>query len=675
MNVTLCSVPVETPGGKLRRKRSEGSSPIQPKIAISSLDNWSKKHGFNNTKFFDIDMLYPDDDFIENYFRETKPDVVGLSAVVSTSYLQVKRLAKIIKKVNPGTLIVCGGYLTAAANTILRKTDVDLCVVGDGEVAWVGILEFVKDHIKSGRNKMDIDKLLEVKGIAILDKNTDDKPEYSMEDWHMIQKKEKTNEDDILRFSGYGKRLSTCDMSFPDFDYLKSGLLGDDEALQNHFRHFTLNENFIMDERSFEKGRRPYVTSINTSKGCVARCTFCQRGSKGYTTYDLDKLEKFILELKKYDVGFLDVSDENFSSNIVFTRQVAELFHKHDFLWQAMGVRCDSVTKEDIKFFKDHGCTTIKFGIESGSQRMLDIMEKKFTVEDIKKAIFACFDIGLYSPPMGFMVGMPGENLQTCKESGKLMGELAAHIGVPPKRIFEKTDILYAIPLVGTPLYEYGRKLGLIGDSVDSEEKYLEMVSNVGAYKRYYINFNGAPMSEVIMWDIQVFMEATRTYYKLRGNKKENKEWSDKYFKQSTVQSNNPHIKAKYQEGVGLFGGGSGDDKTHSKVDPYFITNFVKKYIFSKWMTYIPSFILDNVVRLMLYFEYTIQKRIFKDQNNLHRITNAKVNEKIRIKDEEINFEKTRQIERSLRSIVKKRLLNKQPSPQEKVLSSLTFGP
>ena len=51
------------------------------------------------------------------------------------------------------------------------------------------------------------------------------------------------------------------------------------------------------------------------------------------------------------------------------------------------------------------------------------------------------------------------------------------------------------------------------------------------------------------------------------------------------------------------------------------------------------------------------------------------VNEKIRIKDEEINFEKTRQIERSLRSIVKKRLLNKQPSPQEKVLSSLTFGP
>ena len=43
-------------------------------------------------------MLYPDDKFIEDYFRKNKTDIVGLSAVVSTSYMQVKRLAKIIKK-------------------------------------------------------------------------------------------------------------------------------------------------------------------------------------------------------------------------------------------------------------------------------------------------------------------------------------------------------------------------------------------------------------------------------------------------------------------------------------------------------------------------------------------------------------------------------------------------
>ena len=114
LNSILCSIPVETPGGKLRRKRSEGPSPIMPKIAITSLNNWTKKNNFKECKFYDIDMLYPNDGEVEKFFRQNKSDIVGLSAVVSTSYLQVKRISKIIRKVDPETLIVCGGYLTAA---------------------------------------------------------------------------------------------------------------------------------------------------------------------------------------------------------------------------------------------------------------------------------------------------------------------------------------------------------------------------------------------------------------------------------------------------------------------------------------------------------------------------------------------------------------------------------
>ena len=169
MKVVLCSVPVESPGSVLRRERSEGPKPIMPKVAITSLNHWAKKHGFDTCDFFDIDMLYPTDEHIEDYFRKNKADIVGLSAVVSTSYMQVKRLANIIKKVNKNTLVVCGGYLTAASNTVLRKTKTDVCVVGDGEVAWVGILNFMKKHLNNGKNKIDVEELLKVKGIAILD--------------------------------------------------------------------------------------------------------------------------------------------------------------------------------------------------------------------------------------------------------------------------------------------------------------------------------------------------------------------------------------------------------------------------------------------------------------------------------------------------------------------------
>ena len=100
MLATICSVPTESPGAERRRKQSDGQAGIMPKIAITSLLDWAEKNGFSSCKFYDIDMLYPSDADIEKYFRENKADVVGLSAVVSTSYLQVKRIAKIIKKVN-----------------------------------------------------------------------------------------------------------------------------------------------------------------------------------------------------------------------------------------------------------------------------------------------------------------------------------------------------------------------------------------------------------------------------------------------------------------------------------------------------------------------------------------------------------------------------------------------
>ena len=135
-------------------------------------------------------------------------------------------------------------------------------------------------------------------------------------------------------------------------------------------------------------------------------------------------------------------------------------------------------------------CLSLKFGLESGSQTMLDLMEKKFTTEDIKKAIYACAEIGLHTPLLGFMIGMPGESEETIKESGQLAGELYAKLKIPPYYIWGNVDLPYAIPLVGTPLYEYGKQLGLIGNNVDEEANYLEMTSNVAILKRFYINFS-----------------------------------------------------------------------------------------------------------------------------------------------------------------------------------------
>jgi len=522
-------------------------------------------------------------------------------------------------------------------------------VVGDGEIAWIGILKLLEKQLAEGKNELIIDELIKIKGIAVL----------------------KNNE---LIFTGYGQRLPSRDMVFPSYDYLETGLLGKKEAINNYFRRFDTNIVFAVSERSYEKERKPMVANIFLSKGCVSKCTFCQRGSKGYNVYDLDKLETHLKMLRdNYNVGFLIIGDENFGSNKKHTYQAVEIINKYNFLWVASGVRCVSVTKEDLLFYKKNGCCCIIFGIESGSQAMLDLMEKKFTVADIKKAIFSAYDIGLYTLPLGFMLGMPGESLKTARESGKLMGEISARLRVPAGSLFKNTDLNHALPLVGTPLYEYGKQLGLIGETVDDEERYLESTSNVAMYKRYYINLNGAPMSEVVFWDILVFMEATRTYVKFMKNIEIDQEMNNKLKRTLEIQALNPHVRARQKNIDGI---GAVRTKLTFAFDPYFITKFLKQnVVFDEIIAKLPRFLIDPIVRYALYLEYLIQKNIFKDPHNLHKIINSRVDRQIRIKYDQIDPAKTMQKERSLRSMVNIRMQQLNMTEQEKIASALSFGP
>ena len=107
----------------------------------------------------------------------------------------------------------------------------------------------------------------------------------------------------------------------------------------------------------------------------------------------------------------------------------------------------------------------------------------------------------------------------------------------------------------------------------------------------------------------------------------------------------------------------------------HFVTNFVKEHIvFNKTIAKLPRWLVYPVVRYALYFEFLIQKYFFKDNHMLHRTTNAKVNSSIRITEEEIDSAKTNQKDRSLRSIVARRV-KPNLSEREKALSALTGGP
>jgi anaerobic magnesium-protoporphyrin IX monomethyl ester cyclase len=608
MKICLCSVPVEGMNEKPHRLRSEGSLGIVPKVAIVSLIKWMERNGWTSDayKFYDIDMLFPSDEDIKKFFSEFQPTIVGLSAVVSSSYEQVIRLSSIVREICPNAWIVVGGNLAASAKVLLSKTETDICIVGDGEIAWVNFLRYVKKY----KHQWNYDALNKIKGLCYF--NTKKK----------------------LKFNGYEKAIPSSDMPFPDYDLLQTGLQNQRKAINNYFKDALQTGWFDFDQRASEPNRLPKVAIVFVSKGCVGHCTFCQRSTKGYRVYNLSSLEEHLTLLKKrFNVGFILISDENFGSNKAHSYEVAILLKKHNMLWTVGGIRCTSVTYEDLKFYKEHNCSALKFGVESGSQNILDIMEKRFTVDQVYSALKKCIEMSLFSP-LAMMVGMPGETQETARQTGAFIGEIAALLGTHPEEM--SYDLFYAIAFPGTPLYEYGQQVGIIGNTIEEEHQYLRNVSNAGTYKRYYFNFNGAPLKEVIFWDWLVKLEASRIYHQ---NKKKLSLRTSQYQNilkksQDLTKKINPHFKLKY----------TAIEFTH-------ITQFLDNMIVGNpIIDRIPRVILYPLIKNLVYFEFFIQSIIPSNKkHSIFRETSLK--RAPRIDSKLLNQLSTRR-DRSLRNMI-----------------------
>ena len=591
MKVCLCSIPVEGINTELDRGRDEGPLGIVPKVAIVSLIKWMEKFGYTEDQydFYDIDMLFPKDHEIKSYFESFNPNggptVVGLSAVVSTSYQQVKKISKIIRDIYPDAWIVLGGMLATVAETVLWKTDVDICVVGDGEIPFVNFLDYVKEH--NLHNDWDYDHIEQIKGLCFL------------------------NDKNELIFNGFEASIPPDEIAYPDYDLLRKGLKDKPEMLKNYFRPAMKSGWFRFDPRAYDSHRVPMLGGVFVTKGCVAKCTFCQRGTKGYRTMSLDKLEKHLKYLKEhFDVGYIHVLDENFGSNKTHGHEVAQIMKKLDLLWIATGVRCRNVNREDIKFYQEHNCSSLMFGVESGSQKILDIMEKRFNVDDVFNAVKNGIDFGIYSP-LSLMLGMPGETVNTARETGSFIGKVSSLLGVHPQ--YTDYRLFYALPLPGTPLYEYGIQVGFIDNSVDGVEEYLESVTNASIHKRYYMNLNGSPYSEVIFWDWLVKLESSRVFRKNARQSEisdENifvgKKLKEIYQKNLEINKEfNPRLKLKY-----------------TAIKFTIITQFMDKIIGKAFLDLIPRWILYPAVKYLVYFEFKVQQSI--RQNMEHNIFKGK---------------------------------------------------
>jgi len=437
--------------------------------------------------FYDIDGLRPTFESVEEYFTREQPDVLGISAVVSTAYAYTKRLARMVKRVSPKTRIILGGNLAASAEILHRLAGIDYCVSGEGEVVAVNLMNYLSRRIERALGGDDFVALRAIPGISFLDA------------------------DGRLVFTGFEAKIPAEDFIEPDYTILEK-----ESRIENFIVDPLTRQDFAWDPRTSQPHRKgKKVATVVTTKGCVARCTFCHRWDKGYRTRPVDHIVRQIQHLKdRYNVGFIMFSDENFGSDRQLVNELIEAIKPLDVLYIVGGVRCRTVDPDLLKRLKDSGCTAVYYGMESGSTRILQVMEKNATLEHNRNAARWTAEAGLYTIYQ-LVLGMPGESAETIRETTEFFKEATALLPEPP---LMRMSINFIQALPGTPVYEYARHIGEIGKTLAEEEKYLELISDINAAdETKFINFTDWDYLTVQSWRRRMTIDCFTHYMRAKG--------------------------------------------------------------------------------------------------------------------------------------------------------------
>jgi len=222
--------------------------------------------------------------------------------------------------------------------------------------------------------------------------------------------------------------------------------------------------------------RLPYITSV-TSNGCPGKCTFCTAPYFDGMQMRFKSADYVIGELEYYrSKGIREVyfRDDTFFVDKDRDRRISEeiIARKIDISWLC-NTRVDMVERDLFKLARDAGCHTVKLGIESGVQRILDGVKKGYSIEQGLEAFAVLNDIGIRTHAH-VMLGMPDETEDTIRETIRYVVSL------------NPTTVTFGIctPYPGTPLYnQLVKTFPEIGDGTQAD---FSKLHTQGVFNEYY---------------------------------------------------------------------------------------------------------------------------------------------------------------------------------------------
>ncbi|MDD4910420.1 MAG: radical SAM protein [Candidatus Omnitrophica bacterium] len=201
-----------------------------------------------------------------------------------------------------------------------------------------------------------------------------------------------------------------------------------------------------------------------TSRGCPFNCGFCSSASlrkRKWRDMSVEKSLGIIVDtVKRFGLSGIWIRDDEFYINRERAQRICEGIIRNDLKihWYTSGTRVDVFNKasdEQTALLKKSGAYVLKFGAESGSDRVLELSNKGIKVEDTIRANLKAKAAGI-TPAFALMIGFPGETFEDIDKTIDLSFRLKRD---NPNALFETMAIYTALP--ATPMYESALKNGL----------------------------------------------------------------------------------------------------------------------------------------------------------------------------------------------------------------------
>src|SRR5579862_5652259 len=378
-----------------------------PPIGIMSLSSVLKRAGHEVTIFDQANPETPNDVIIKEMLSK-KPDLIGLSFLSTTSYPYAKILARQMRAAYSKVRIAFGGVF-ASLNAQLVKMqvpEVDFVCRGDGEQLLLDLLERLEDPSTVTGVTWQKDGKVQHNPNRVLERNLDQWP-------------------------------------FPDRESLPLDFV----------------ESMPLDVPAVLSLDR--FTTMQTSRGCPWPCVFCDipvfNEGKWRSRSPQHVVDEFI-HLQQLGYGAVYFVDDHFLLQPKRIEAICKAIADAGVTiqWRCEG-RVDSTAQHLFPAMAKAHCRTVMFGVESGSQTVLDRLKKEQTLADVERAVTKAKQAGIEIVHGFFVVGTPGETVEDMRATFDFASKLRLDTFA-----FNRLCVYR-----GTPLWQEYLKRGLVNDADD----------------------------------------------------------------------------------------------------------------------------------------------------------------------------------------------------------------